>query len=131
MCIELVDLKRQYQRIKADIDEAIAKVLDEASFILGEELSLFELEFATLCEASHAIGVDSGMSALELGLLALGIGPGDEVITPVNSFIASSAAISATGATPVFADVDPLTYNIDAEQVKKKITARTRAIMPV
>lgn len=131
MHLPLVDLRRQYQSIKEEIDEAVGRVLNESSFILGSDVSLFESEFAAYCGAGFAVGVDSGMSALELGMLALGIGPGDEVVTPVNSFIASSAAISATGARPVFADVDPLTYNIDREQVKEKITSRTKAVMPV
>jgi dTDP-4-amino-4,6-dideoxygalactose transaminase len=131
MRVELSDLKRQRESIKGEIDDAVRKVLNNGCFILGDEVSMFETEFASYCDAKFAVGVDSGMSALELGMLALGIGPGDEVITPVNSFIASSAAISATGAIPVFADADPSTYNIAVEEIKKKITPRTKAIMPV
>ena len=131
MQVELNDLKRQRESIKEEIDEAVQRILDSGRYILGEEVGLFEREFASYCETRFAVGVDSGMSALELSMLALGIGPGDEVITPVNSFVASSAAISMTGATPVFADADPVTYNIDVEEIKKKITSRTKAIMPV
>jgi dTDP-4-amino-4,6-dideoxygalactose transaminase len=111
MRVELSYLKRQRRSIKREIDDAVRKVLDHGCFILGDEVGLFDTEFASYCDAKFAVGVDSGMSALELGMLALGIGFGDEVITPVNSFIASSAAISATSAMPVFADVNPVIYN--------------------
>lgn len=113
------------------MDAAIKRVLERADFILGEDVDAFESEFATFCEADAAVGLDSGISALELGMRALGIGPGDQVITPVNSFIASSSAVSFTGATPVWVDVDPETHNIDADKVEAAITARTRAIMVV
>jgi dTDP-4-amino-4,6-dideoxygalactose transaminase len=109
----------------------MAGVMDSAAFILGPEVSAFEEEFAAYCEAGHAVGLDSGISALELGLRALGIGPGDEVITPANSFIASSSAASFAGATPVWVDVDPATCNLDPAAVRAAVTARTRAIMPV
>ena len=129
--IPLVDLKAQYALIRQEVDAAISRVVGNADFILGSEVDAFESEFANYCQAEHAVGLDSGMSALELGMRALGIGPGDEVITPVHSFIASSSAISFTGATPVWVDVDPETYNIDFSQVEAAITDRTKAIMPV
>jgi dTDP-4-amino-4,6-dideoxygalactose transaminase len=129
--IPLVDVGAQLRSIRGEIDAAVGRVLDGGSFILGEEVERFEEEFAAYCAAHHAVGLDSGVSALEMGMRALGIGPGDEVIVPVNSFIASSSAVSFTGATPVFVDVDPLTYNIDPHQVEKCITPRTKAIMIV
>jgi len=124
-------LNRQYQALKPEIDRAIAHVLDRTDFILGEEVRRFEKEFAAYCQANYAVGLDSGTSALELGLRALGIGAGDEVLVPANSFIASALAVSFTGATPVFVDVDPATYNIDVQQLAQHITPRTKAIMPV
>jgi dTDP-4-amino-4,6-dideoxygalactose transaminase len=129
--IPLVDLRAQYRTIAADVDEAMRRVVERADFILGHDVEAFEAEFAAYCETAHAVGMDSGLSALELGMRALGIGPGDEVLTPVNSFIASSSAISMTGATPVWVDADPETYNIDPEAVAAAITPRTRAIMVV
>lgn len=129
--IPLVDLKAQYRAIKAEVDAAISRVIQNADFILGSDVEAFEAEYAAYCEAEHVVALDSGLSALELGMRALGIGPGDEVITPVHSFIASSSAISFTGATPVWVDADPVTYNIDTRQVEAAITERTKAIMPV
>jgi dTDP-4-amino-4,6-dideoxygalactose transaminase len=129
--IPLVDLKAQYALIRQDVDAAISRVVSNADFILGSEVDAFESEYANYCEADHAVGLDSGLSALELGMRALGIGPGDEVITPAHSFIASSSAISLTGATPVWVDVNPNTYNIDVVRLEAAITKRTKAIMPV
>ena len=105
--------------------------MENADFILGSDVEAFEAEYAGYCGAAHAVGLDSGLSALELGMRALGIGPGDEVITPAHSFIASSSAISFTGATPIWVDCDPTTYNIDPDRLKDAITSRTKAIMPV
>jgi dTDP-4-amino-4,6-dideoxygalactose transaminase len=129
--IPLVDLKAQYALIRNEVDAAIARVVTNADFILGRDVEAFETEYAAYCDAGYAVGLDSGLSALELGLRALGIGPGDEVITPAHSFIASSSAISFTGAKPVWVDVDPETYNIDAGKIEAAITKRTKAIMPV
>jgi dTDP-4-amino-4,6-dideoxygalactose transaminase len=129
--VPLLDLTAQYASIKVEIAEAISRVLETSDFILGEELERFEAEFATFCEASHCVGVDSGLSALELVLRAWGIGPGDEVITAANTFIATALAISNTGALPVLVDVDPLTCNIDPDAVRSAITPKTKAIMPV
>lgn len=131
MAVKFVDLNSQYQSIKSEIDAAIANVLRRADFVLGEDVHRFEEEFAAYCETAFAVGVDSGASALELGMRALGIGSGDEVLAPANSFIASASAISATGATPVFVDIDPTTYTIDARQIARQIGPRTKAIMPV
>jgi dTDP-4-amino-4,6-dideoxygalactose transaminase len=114
-----------------ELEAAVRRVVERGDFVLGEEVSAFEREFAAYCEVGHAVGLDSGLSALELGLRALDIGPGDEVLTPVNSFIASSSAVSFTGATPVWVDSDPETYNLDVEGARRAITRRTKAIMAV
>jgi dTDP-4-amino-4,6-dideoxygalactose transaminase len=131
MTIPYVNLEAELCSIREEIQAAIDRVLNHTAFILGPEVSLFEEDFAAYCGARYAVGVDSGVSALELGMRALGIGPGDEVITPAHSFIASSSAISFTGARPVLVDVDPVTYNIDPYEVRRSITPRTRAVMPV
>lgn len=129
--IPLVDLQAQYRAIRHEVEPAIAAVLERCDFILGEAVESLEVNFAAFCEAPHAVGVDSGISALELILRAWGIGPGDEVITATNSFIASASAISFTGATPVLVDVDPDTYLMTADTVARAITPWTKAIMPV
>src|SRR5437660_3323385 len=129
--VPFVDLGAQYRTIEGEIGEATSRVIQQSDFILGREVSLFEEEFAAFCEAKYAIGVDSGTSALELALRAYDIGPGDEVITAANSFIASALAISHAGARPVLVDVDPYTYTIDVACIAKAITARTKAILPV
>ncbi|MBW4028288.1 MAG: DegT/DnrJ/EryC1/StrS family aminotransferase [Acidobacteria bacterium] len=129
--VPLLDLIAQYVSIKDEIDKAISRVLAKADFILGEELELFEVEFAEFCEAKYCIGVDSGLSALELVLRAWGLGPGDEVITAANTYIATALAISNTGAVPILVDVNPKTCNIDAEAVRSAITPRTKAVIPV
>ncbi|MHB0870309.1 MAG: DegT/DnrJ/EryC1/StrS family aminotransferase [Chloroflexota bacterium] len=129
--VPFVDLGIQYQAIRGEIDEAISRVLEGTDFVLGKEVDLFEQEFAALCEVSHAVGVDSGTSALELALRALGIGPCDEVVTAANSFIATALAISYTGATPVLVDVDPESYTIDVSRLEASISDRTRAVVPV
>jgi len=129
--VPFVDLAAQYAGIAQEIDAAVSKVIRETDFILGREVRLFEEEFARFCEAQYAIGVDSGTSALELALRAYDIGPGDEVITAANSFIASALAISHAGATPVLVDIDPDTYTVDVAEIEKAITPRTKAIIPV
>lgn len=131
MKVNFVDLKKQYETIKPEIDKAIQSVIDKTAFILGEEVEKFEQEFAKFCGAKYCVGLDNGSSALELGMRALGIGPGDEVITPANSFIASSSSISFTGARPILVDCDSRTYNIDIQKIEKAITKKTKAIMPV
>src|SRR5882724_731613 len=129
--VPFVDLAAQYRAIEGEISEAVSKVLREGDFILGREVSLFEEEFAAFCEAKWAVGVDSGTSALELALRAYEIGPGDEVITAANTFIASALAISHAGATPVLVDVDADTYTIDVAAIEKAVTPRTKAIIPI
>ena len=129
--LPLVDLKAQHAAIAGEVKAAIDNVMSKTDFILGADVAEFESEFARFCDAEHCVGLDSGMSALELGMRAMGIGPGDEVITPAGSFIASSSAISFTGATPVWVDVDPKTYNIDPALIEAAITPSTRAIMAV
>jgi dTDP-3-amino-3,4,6-trideoxy-alpha-D-glucose transaminase len=117
--------------LTADIFTAIERIANSAAFTLGGELEAFEREFAEWCETEHAIGVSSGTSALELTLRALGIGPGDEVIVPSNSFIATAEAVTAMGATPVLVDVDEDTALITAEIVEAALTERTRCVIPV
>jgi dTDP-4-amino-4,6-dideoxygalactose transaminase len=126
-----VDLKAQYRSIKPEIDAAIGEVLDTAAFILGPAVSRFEERFAAYVGTKHALGVNSGTSALHLALLAAGVGPGDEVIAPAMTFVATASASAYTGARPVFVDVDPATYTIDPTKVEAAITPRTKAIMPV
>ncbi len=129
--IPLVDLKAQYARIQTDIDAAVRRVLDHAHFIQGPEVVNFEQAFARYIGAKGAVGVASGTAALSLSLLACGVKPGDEVITTAHTFIATAEAISQAGARPVFVDIDPRTYNLDAERVEQAITPRTRALVPV
>lgn len=129
--INFVDLNRQYKRIKPEIDAAIKRVISSSQFILGSECAEFENEFARFIGVKYALGVGNGLSALEFGMRSLGIGVGDEVLTPTNSFIASSEAISFTGAKPVLVDCYEDTFNINVEQAEKLITKKTKAIMPV
>lgn len=129
--IPLVDLQAQYEQIGTELVEAVKATLKSGAFILGPNVTALEAEVASYCETDFAIGVASGTDALHLALLALGIGPGDEVITTPFTFIATAEAISYVGATPVFADIDPLTFNIDATAVGRKISSRTKAIIPV
>jgi dTDP-3-amino-3,4,6-trideoxy-alpha-D-glucose transaminase len=117
--------------LHAELLDVVARVSQSAAFTLGEELEAFELEFSAWCETEHAIGVSSGTAALELTLRGLGIGAGDEVIVPTNSFIATAEAVSATGATPRLVDVDEETALITAEIVERALTGRTRCVIPV
>lgn len=129
--IPFVDLKIQYQGIKKEILSAIEGVLESSQFILGSEVAAFEKEFAEYCQADFAIGVNSGTSALHLALLALGVGPGDEVITTPFTFVATVAAIVYTGARPVFVDINEDSLTIDVDKIEKAITPCTKAILPV
>ena len=131
MNIPLVDLQAQYKSIKNEIDSAISEVISRSAFIGGIYVSSFEPAFAECCDVKHCIGVGSGTDALFIALRALGIGEGDEVITAANTFIATSEAITLTGARVVFVDVDPVTFNINTGRIEEKITPRTRAIIPV
>lgn len=131
MKIPILDLKLQYQQIKEEIQTAINKVLESGQFILGPEVKQFEQEVATYLGAKYAIGVNSGTDALTIGLKALGINEGDEIITTPFSFFATAESISNIGAKPVFADINPITFNIEPEQIRAKITPKTKAIIPV
>ncbi|MCK4536072.1 MAG: DegT/DnrJ/EryC1/StrS family aminotransferase, partial [Desulfuromonadales bacterium] len=131
MQIPMVDLKIQYRQLQAEIDEAVRNVLESAYFIMGPQGTSFEEEIAAYLGVKHAIGVASGTDALHLALRATGLGPGDEVITTPFTFIATAEAIAYVGATPVFVDIDPATFNIDVEQVAAAITPATRAVLPV
>lgn len=129
--IPLLDLKAQYASIKPEIDSAVLGVLASAQYILGEEVTRFEQEFAAYCGTKHAVAVNTGTSALHLSLLALGVGPGDEVITVPFTFVATASAICYTGARPVFVDVNPTTLTMDVSKLEAAITPKTKAIMPV
>jgi dTDP-4-amino-4,6-dideoxygalactose transaminase len=131
MNIQFVDLKKQYESIKTEIDKAISDVISKTAFIGGSFVASFERAFAAFCGVKHCIGVGNGTDAIYIALRALGIGPGDEVITVANSFIATSEAITMTGAKVVFVDINPQTYNIDVTQIEGKVTSRTKAIVPV
>jgi dTDP-4-amino-4,6-dideoxygalactose transaminase len=129
--IPFLDLGAQYRELKTEIDAAIARVFESSQFILGPETEAFEEEFAAYLDVEYTIAVNSGTSALHLALLCAGIGPGDEVITVPFTFFATVAAIEYVGASPVYIDIDPRTFNIDVEQIEAAITERTRAILPV
>jgi len=131
MPINFVDLKKQYQSIKSEIDQAIQRVIDQAAFIQGAEVEEFEREFADFCQAKYCVGVNSGTDALKFICQALEIKAGDEVIVPVNTFIATALGVSDAGAQPVFVDCQPDSYNIDVSQIEEKITSQTKAIIPV
>ena len=126
-----LDLKRHYAQIKEEIDGAIRGVVESQYFVLGPEVKSFENEAANYLEVKHAVGCASGSDALLLDLMALDVGPGDEVITTPFTFFATVSAITRLGATPVFADIDPKSYNLDPAEVLKKITPRTKVFMPV
>lgn len=129
--VPFLDLKAQYRFIKAEVRQAVDKVLETGTYVLGEEVAAFEQEFACYCESHHAVAVNSGTSALHLSLLAAGIGPGDEVITTPFTFVATAAAIVYSGARPVFVDIDPRSFNMDPNKIDQAVTARTKAILPV
>jgi len=131
MKIPLVDLVGQYQRYKEELDAAIHGILDTGAFVGGKAVSNFEAAFADFCGAKHCVGVGNGTDALYLIFRGLGIGPGDEVIVPANTFIASAEAVSMAGATPVFTDVDPQTALLDVASAEAVITKNTKAILPV
>ena len=131
MQVPIVDLKAQYDSIKDEIREALDNVLNSCSFVLGKQVAMLEEEFAEYCQAKYCVAVNSGTSALHLALLAHGIGQGDEVITVPHTFIATVEAISYTGATPVFIDINQETYNIDPSKIASRVTDKTKAILPV
>jgi dTDP-4-amino-4,6-dideoxygalactose transaminase len=131
MNVPIVDLRAQYQRIQPEVDAAIARVVSSTQFIGGEECRLFEQEFAAYCGAKHAIGVANGTDALTVALRGYGIGPGDEVVTVANTFIATGEAILLNGARPVFVDVEAASFTMDPAQLEAAITPRTKLILPV
>ncbi|AGF59284.1 DegT/DnrJ/EryC1/StrS family aminotransferase [Clostridium saccharoperbutylacetonicum] len=131
MNIPLIDLKAQYKSISEDLDRVTKEVLSSANYIMGKNVTEFEMEFAEYIGVKHAISVGNGTDALVIALKSLGIGNGDEVITSTFTYFASAEAISAVGATPVFVDVEKETFNIDPTKIEEKITDKTKAIIPV
>jgi dTDP-4-amino-4,6-dideoxygalactose transaminase len=131
MNVPLLDLKAQYQSIRAELDAAVAEVVASQHFIMGPQVKSCEEAIAAYSNCKHGVGVSSGTDALLICLMAEGIGRGDEVITTPYTFFATAGSIARTGATPVFVDIDPLTYNIAQALIEEKITAKTKAIMPV
>ena len=131
MNIQMVDLVTQYRKIKHEVDEAIHRVLDSGQYILGKEVGEFELTVAKYLGVRHAIGCASGTDALQVAMMALGVGPGDEIITTPFTFVATTETIVLLGAKPVYVDIEPSTYNIDPSKIEAAITKRTKAIIPV
>ncbi len=131
MPVPFVDLQAQYRAIKAEVDEAIRRVLDTSAFILGREVEAFERAFGEYVGARECVGVSNGTAAIQLALQACGVGAGDEVVVPANTFFATAEAVSTAGATPVFVDCDPVTSNLDPGKIEGVVTGRTRAVIPV
>src|SRR5262249_31186222 len=131
MDVPFVDLGAQYATVAEELKTAVLRVLESHEYVQGPEVAAFEEEFAAACGVAHAVAVNSGTAALQLALLALGIGQGDEVISVSHTFIATAEAIAVCGATPVFVDIDPATYLLDTTLLEAAITPRTRAIIPV
>ncbi len=131
MPVPFVDLQAQYRSIKAEADAAVQRVISSSAFILGREVEAFERAFAEYVGAEECVGVSNGTAAIQLALLACGVGAGCEVIVPANTFFATAEAVSTAGATPVFVDCDPVTYNIDASKIDEVVSERTRAVIPV
>lgn len=129
--VPLLDLQAQYAPLRDDLLAVMTRVCDSQRFILGDEVEQLERELAAYLQVPHAIGVSSGTDALLMALMALGVGPGDEVVTPTFSFFATAGSVARLGARPVLVDIDPATFNVDADAVAAAITPRTRAIIPV
>jgi dTDP-4-amino-4,6-dideoxygalactose transaminase len=129
--VPFLDLGATYRELQGELDEAYRRVMESGWFILGAEVDAFEREFAGYVEATHAVGVGNGLDALTLALRALDIGPGDEVIVPSNTYIATWLAVSAVGARPVAVEPDPATHNIDVARIADALTDRTKAVLPV
>jgi len=129
--VPMLDLHAHHAPLRGDLVKALGRVVDHGQFVLGPEVETFEAHLAEACGAAHAIGVTSGTDALLVSLMALGIGPGDEVVTTPFSFFATAGVVARLGAKPVFADIDPVTFNLDPDCVKGAITPRTKAILPV
>ena len=131
MRVPFLDLSGQYKEIKRDFGLAFKELVKRSDFILGKDVGSFEKDFSRYCDRKFAVGVNSGTDALFLGLKSLGIGPGDEVIVPAFTYIATSLAVTFTGAKPVFVDINEDTYNIDVDKIRAAITRYTKAIIPV
>ncbi|MDP1822378.1 MAG: DegT/DnrJ/EryC1/StrS family aminotransferase [Archangium sp.] len=131
MTVPLLDLKAQHDGLRAELDVAIRRVVDSAHFILGPEVDAFERELASYSGCTHALGLSSGTDAILVALMALGVGPGDEVITSPNTFIATASCVARLGARCVFVDIDPSTCNLDPSLLERAITSKTRVVMPV
>ncbi len=131
MNVPLLDLKKQYHTIKNELDEALIRVAESQYFILGPEVEKMEKAFCEYLDCKYAIGVSSGTDALLIALMALDIQPGDEVIVPTYSFFATAGVVSRMNAVPVFTEIDPVTFNIDPNDIEKRITNKTKAIIPV
>src|SRR5918997_4115261 len=131
MNVKLLDLQAQYLPLRNEIRRAIDEVCDAQALILGPHVERFERSLAEYCGTKHAIGVSSGTDALLCSLMAMGVGPGDEVICPSFTFFATAGCIARAGAKPVFVDIDPRTFNIDVDKIEAKISPRTKAILPV
>src|SRR5512136_1177130 len=129
--VPFLDLKAPYAELKDEMEEACRRVMESGWYILGREVEAFETEYAAYCVARHCIGVGNGLEALHLILRAMDIGPGDEVIVPANTYIATWLAVSYAGAVPVPVEPDLRTYNMDASRIEARVTARTKAILPV
>ncbi len=131
MAVEFLQLRRQYLSIREEVDSAIAGTFEEGNFILGEKVEAFERAFARYCNARHCVSVGSGTDALNLSMMALSVRKGDEVVMPSHTFIATAFAAINVGATPVFADIDEQTYNVSSSEIKKAVSSKTKAILPV
>src|SRR5688572_25281625 len=129
--VKMLDLQEQYFSIRGEVRRVLDEVCDAQDFILGPRVERFEQNLAAYCQTKHAIGVSSGTDALLCALMALDVGPGDEVICPAFTFFATAGSIARVGAKPVFVDIDPATFNLAPEDVRRKLTANTKAIMPV
>jgi dTDP-4-amino-4,6-dideoxygalactose transaminase len=131
MRVPFVDLRSLHSEIEEELQEVFSRVLKSSAFVLGPEVERFEKDFAAYCGTAHCVAVNTGTAALHLVLAALGVGPGDEVITVPHTFIATAEAITAVGATPVYVDIDPVSFCMDPQLIESAITDRTRAIIPV
>src|ERR1700733_6236559 len=131
MKVPLLDLKAEYHELRDQILPALDRVCENSAFVLGEDVEQFEREFASYCDVKHCVALSSGTAALHLGLLALGVQSGDEVITTPNTFLATAEAITYCGARPVFVDIDPATGNLDPARIERAVTRATKAILPV
>jgi dTDP-4-amino-4,6-dideoxygalactose transaminase len=129
--VRFLDLRAPYEELREELDDAVGRVLASGWYVLGEEVASFEHEFAAYCGADHCVGVNSGLDAIHVALRALGVGPGDEVLVPAHTFVATWLGVSYAGATPVPVGVEEGTYNLDQACVEEAMTERTRAIMPV